>query len=282
MSKNNWEIENNKEDSILNQIRVEKNKIVTCQLWNDTNVHIDSPICPFDKALMDAIYTLYIHGITVFTDAQIEKVLCGNKNKRSTENNIALIHDCIKRLANIQIEIDYTAQMRARKACDDGKQYIYTSHVLPIVICKVLHSENGLITEGYQILQKPLLYQYGEAINQIIGVDPKLLDTQHLFSDTKESVLIKRYVIQRVMQMKNKNNNLLSNRISLVWSDNSSCKGLLCDLGFPEDIRHNRKKMSRIRDCIVSCLNHLVANKEIQSYSAVKKGSSIIGYDIAL
>lgn len=266
------------------------NIMTTVDLVSDSNVIIDSTIdiTVYDMAVMDAIYTLSQVNCLSFTPQMICKVMSGNFKQYVTQKKIDKICNSIDKLRHIDIKIDCTEELEARKKkisnslYNDNGRILLNSYLLPVEELNV-KSGNQVTNIGFRLLEKPALYRYAECVNQIINIPIKLFQTQDELADNDEVILIKRYIIRKIALMTNDNNNITSNKIGLEWYDEQSSKtrGLYVELGYlPEDYNNWKEKKRKIREIIKGVLNNLKNNAIIKDYTPYKEAREIKGYII--
>ena len=157
------------------------------------------------------------------------------------------------------------------------EKLIYESYLMPVAKINYKYAANGKEVVAYKLLEIPALYQYAEVVHQIVDVPNDLFLTQDKFEDTDEAIVIKRYVIKRVIQIV-KSNRLRSDKLSFYWSKTDSAGnevtgGLFPELGY--DIfslsRDKKKKITRI---IRGTLDRLMELNVISGYDEYRKDNS--------
>ncbi len=274
------------------ELRITEKIVNVVKIWRDDSISTKPEyITPFDIALMDATYTIMIHGPTVITPEWIVRVMSGNSRVQVTEKKINRVKDSIIKLQNVNIKIDCTAEYNAFqiKKGDKAVEYWgYESYLLPFDKVEARYEVNGKMAVAYKIRDKPALFRYAELNRQIVSVPAYLLDTKGFFSDTEEAVIIKRAVIKRVGQIV-KRNSLCNNKIAFLWKDssNNEVRGLFPELGYvPDSSNAWRKKKSRIIKIVKGTLDILVKGNAITYYEAYREdgtnnpASPISGYKV--
>ena len=237
---------------------------------------LSEEISVFDGEIMDVVYSLGKNGNIFFTSDKVASTFSGNHNQRVAKNRLDEITRSLDKLSSICIRIDCTAELRARNH-DKSNFYIYEGYLLPLERI-IKFSRTGKQTILYHLLETPPLYRYAADVHQIIEVPEIFLQTQNYYSDTYEAIMIKRYVIKRVLQILNPNNNISSNRISFLWSDSkgSEPKGLYGTLGYtPDDsIRWRTKTKKMIVRIVSETLQHLKDLNVISEYMPYREHGS--------
>lgn len=257
--------------------------ITDVDLVSDERLQLTKDITPYDMAVQDAIYSLYQAGCDRFTVQMVGEIMSGNTNQDILPQKIEEISRSIHKMRHIDISIDCTEEWIAKgKRLPKSGKVIFKSYLLPLAEVKVT-AGNQMEMEGYRLLSKPALYDYAEHLNQIVNVPIGLLATQELLSDNTEVIIIKRYLIKKIALMKNKRNDLCSDRISLEWYDkkNHEMKGLYAELGYhAEDYSKWRDKKAQLRSITVKILEYLKSVGYIKSYQEYLDGREIKGYEI--
>lgn len=260
-------------DSIINQgqrsVRVLKTKgkpskdITTEFTLTDEGVSLSKPLTPYDKAVMDSIFTIMKSGYDTFTPAWVVRVMTGNMHMAVTEKKKQECLESIERLRRTFITIDCTKEMSLRdgRRGDAVQKVKYSSYLLPVSWAEITYN-NGKTDRAYKLLECPALYKYAEQIKQVLSLPIGVVEQCSKVSQSPESVLIARYVITRVECMKHPGNGIVSNRISMQWTDKDTgeAKGLLGYLGLDEEsipAKTWETKKARIKAILADCLRAL-------------------------
>ncbi len=288
ISTKNIEISNSVKSSGF-EVKSDKS-LIFVDLWADPNISLSQQITPFDMIVMDAAYTIYNHGYQCLTAEWIAKVLSGNRFQKVTTNKLDAINKSIDKLRNIHIKIDAKNEIASRNDIK-GKvtDYIYESYLLPVDKITTRYKANGKAIIAYEFIKKPALYEYAEVFHQIIHYPTAYLQTQKYFQDTDEAILIKRYVIKRVAQIKS-NNKLSNNKISFEWSDKDGTHGLYVELGYsPDKSKSWRTKIKpKIVNVVKETLNALLSQGVIKGFNEYRNGKSrnpaepVMGYEVSI
>ena len=271
---------------------------ISAKVVNTVKISYTSPIAslsaritPYDMAVMDAAYTIILHGIMLITPEWIINVMAGNERVQMTPKRITAVIDSIQKLQTVRIKIDCTSEYNVyhlQKGEKPLECLTYESFLLPVEKVKARYDSNGNQVAAYRITEKPALYQYAEMNNQIISVPSYLFKTRAHFNDTDEAVLIKRYVIKRVAQIISKNR-LHTNKVSLLWHDRTKGeeKGLLPELGYVcSKTPAWRKQKAHIIKIIQGTLSTLVEGNAITGYKEYRAdgtnnpASPLVGFEI--
>lgn len=155
---------------------------------------------PYDRTLLNAVYSLYEAGNSVFTLQELYKVISGGQYSKLTTEKSKEISERLENMARIRVTLQYhsgTTQTGHFKEL----QSEYTGYLLPMESIKVQASNNTAVVQACKILQEPIMLKFSKACNQIISVDIGLLNIPKL-SNTAQNVVLKEYLIQRIKTAK--------------------------------------------------------------------------------
>ncbi|WP_022769407.1 hypothetical protein [Butyrivibrio sp. NC2007] len=273
-------------------IKIKDHIINIVDLWKDQNIQLSQQITQFDMAVMDAVYTIANNGYDVITAEWVVKVLSGNLSQKVTRQKLEAVRESIDKLRCIHIKIHCESEIKCRKSLNESiDQFVYESYLLPLDKAIAHYRANGKTVITYPILSKPALYAYAETTHQIIDIPASFLGTQKHFKDTDEAIIIKRYVLKRIAQMKSSKNNLSSCKISLLWYDQKhNPKGLYTELGYTPDVtdKWRTKTKPMITRIVKGTLSYLTEIGYIKGFSAYRQdgnnnpSSPIMGYEVIL
>ncbi len=272
-----------------------KNIFVTVDLTADKNLILSNPnITQYDMAVMDAVYTLLVNGAAAFSPEMVVRVMSGNFDQDVKPQKSGAVTRSLHKLSLIRISIDCTNELRARKKIEKDQTAKLTSYLMPLREIDIQSANHQTVLKGFQLLEKPVLYTYAEAIKQIIDVPTELLEITDMsgsghLSDTDDVIVIKRAIIRRIEQMKNGKNHMDNNTIRYERYDpiTMTKKGFFAILGFDESNYKNanqwKKKKSSLNKIITTILEDFTKEKYIAGYEVVKEGKQkIIGVKIIL
>ena len=253
----------------------------------ESDINSTSKITQYDRAVMDAVYTLFIYGAKVFTPEMVGRVMCGDLESDITMNKVERISISIEKLAGIHISLDCTTEMVQRKIIKSGEQQRYEGYLLPVKGAKVLSGNHRLRgMDAYVIEGNFPLYQYADQVSQIISIPIDVLKACKTVSNTDETIVLKRYLIQRIEAMKNQRNSMSSKVISYEWYDakKGEYNGLLHALGYKQDdYKQWRIKRNEIHKKVLAILSDLEKEKYIHGWKVNVEGKQkITGVTILL
>ena len=265
----------NKEESVFNLV----------DLYMDPNLSFSHKIVPFDLAVMDAVYTILCNGEDVFSAEQIACVFTGNEKHRATSKLLQEIQESVDKLRIISIRINCTEEVNTRrdlKKYKDKVEYlVHESYLLPVEKIELKYRANGKMIRAYHLIKKPALYTYAEMLHQIVDVTAETLNPTEKGNDTRDAVLIKRYVVKRIEQIKHRKktkSNLRSDDLSYLWLDaKGEPRGLYAELGFLPDMKGKNwrtKIKPRIHKIVCSVLESLKERGSISGYEVYREGKT--------
>lgn len=246
-------------------------------------------ITPFDLAVMDCVYTLFLYGVSGFTPEMVARILSGKMDKDVTREHAQSICRSLDKLSLIQIRIDCSTEFQQRKIISKEQKAQYTTYLLPLERIQVISANHRTVMTGYHLIQKPALFEYAEKVRQIISFPMELLQAGTL-SDTPEALLLKRALLRRIECMKSEKNHYNSRDIRYERYDNSSkrMKGLFSDIGIrKEDFSTGsgswwRKKRSTLHQKVTAILDAFVTAGYIAGYTVLRDGQTVTGVCIQL
>lgn len=240
---------------------------------------------PYDNAVLDAIYTLYVNSCLVFTAEMAVRALYGDAHMDVTSAQRQAVVESIYKLTHIQLEFDATEEWRARKRelpVAENKRAVFAGKLLPLQEVTVRPGGRADCVTGFQLPEPPVLYRYAEALGQIASVPAELLQAGDL-KNSMETMLLRRYLLRRIAVMHNTKNNQASHRIALEWYDRQAhrAKGLLSALGYrPEAYVNWLSKKSKIHKSACVILDGLRDAGYINGYTVIQRGTDKKPYDI--
>ncbi len=245
-----------------------KDIFTTMDISKDDHIELSNPnISAWDFAVMDAVYTLFQFGNRYINADTIAKTLMGDYGAEVTDKKRKTIAESITKLRSIDIVIDCTAELIMRRKIGENESIVFKGYLLPVEEIRYTDKDNN-IAIAYHILEKPALYAYAESVNQKIKVPIKYLNAIHV-SNTEETIVLRMYLIRRIAAMKNRNNKMVSKKISYEWYDtkHGTEKGLLSSLGYtPEKYRQWRIKRNDIHKTVIAILQDFIDYGYIKGY----------------
>jgi len=229
------------------------------------NVKIPKYITAYDRAVHDAICSIYAAGNNIMTTSQIYEAMTGKTTR--IKKTLEKVDESVLRLMMSLVFIDYTDQAKSK-----GLETTNTTLKQNIIYCEGLtvNFPNGESSTGWKLLQAPTLYQYAKDIGQIITIDKSILSATNV-NNADDVVVLKHYLLRRIEAMKNTKNNMDSKKI-LFSTMFSYC-----------NISGNREKLRMKRDIVVALLmdwQKIGYIKEFKEYRGDK--NKILGVEISV
>jgi len=227
------------------------------------NVKVPEYITAYDRAVHDAICSIYAAGNDIMTTSQIYEAMTGKITR--IKKTLEKVDESVLRLMMSLVFIDYTDQAKSKGL--DSPDTILKQN---IIYCKgiTVNFPNGEYTTGWKLLQPPTLYQYAKDIGQIVTIDKSILSATNV-SNTDDAVVLKHYLLRRIETMKNKKNHIDSKRI-LFESMFNYC-----------NIKGTREKLRRKREIVLDILKDWKILGYINDFTTYKgKDNKVLGVEI--
>ena len=125
----------------------------------------------------------------------------------------------------------------------------------------------------------PVLYDYAERIGRIATVPIGLMKVSGV-TDTEDGILVKRYVIQRVEELKRARNK--SQLKEIIYYDQEMRKGAMSELWYDSDFKNVRDKKAKLHSTIIKVLKSFKKENYIKDYKEILDGKSVIGVEIVV
>lgn len=258
-----------------------KNIVVTIDLEKDEDVTLSSNnVTLFDLAVMDSVYTLFKNGCNSFTPEMVARVMSGNLKGDVKPQKAGAVTKSLRKLALIRVTLDCTDEYRERGIqLKKGDRALYTDYLLPMREIQLKSVNGDVYVNGFLLKEMPILYDYAERIDRIASVPIGLMKVAGV-TDTEDGILVKRYVIQRVEELKKARNKAKLNEI--IYYDQEFRKGAMSELWYDSDIKNKRDKKAKLHTMMIKVLKSFKQEKYITDYQEILEGKSVIGVEIKL
>ena len=237
--------------------------------------NIRREIDEFDRAVMDAITSLYVAGNEVMTVSMIHNVLTGNSGSRITEKKRDDINDSITRLIYTGVFINPEQE---RQELYPTLKKVYDS---PLVNGRRVSNVyvNGTLTDCLRVYDLPILYEYANAKKQVSTIPIELLNSP--IAKNKETIILQDYILRRVEAMKRGN---ISHTIT--YEAIYKLFGYETDKQSPAPAKV-RVKQKELREKASVILDHLKTQKidgkqYIKGHGVIKKSGRLYGVEVKL
>jgi hypothetical protein len=203
-----------------------------------------------DRLVHDAVCSLWVKGNRVITPAQVYRNMNGlSPTEPVNKLEIDKVDESMDKSRFTRLRVDYTEQAKLYGL--DVDSAIIDSNLLSADV--IIKKSGGYEVKSYKIKDKPPLYAYNEITGQLISIPTKLLNISKL-DNTKETNVIKMYLLQRIEVMK---------------SGHSKTNKIKYETMFEElNIKASATKKKRIREKIEIMLKdwkdqkHIINSKE--------------------
>ena len=156
----------------------------------------DTMLAPYNRAIHDAVISLYDAGNTHFTPDMVYHFLNGNsRNDKAPEGFRKSLDEALTKLMRTIITIDAGEEAEAFNL----KDFQYKGYVLPLTYTRA--TINGQDCECWKILDRPPLLALAERKSQINRGEANLLNTG--LNATHDNVVITHYLIEQILTMQN-------------------------------------------------------------------------------
>lgn len=233
---------------------------------NDPNLNFRTikPWSAYDRAVHDAVATLYEAEYQYFTPAMVYRVMNGlTEDETVSPQAQGAVTKSLEKARMIRLMVNYSDVHNAYKknTTKSGEEFTVDSQVLDIKRFRA--KAGGAVFIAYEFLGKPLLLEYAQITKQILNIPFDLLNTKSI-KNTEDVIVIKSYMLRQIEAIKrNRRNNHI--RYSSIYAE----------LGIedPED-RSLRGTLYRRRQAIHKLLNEWTEKRYIKGYEEYdKKGS---------
>lgn len=271
----------NKEDKTCLVTMPSKNVMVTLDLMEKDDVSLSSKnVTMYDLAVMDSVYTLYKSGCSEFTPEMIAKVMSGDLHAYIKPQKAGSVRKSLDKLASIRISLDITDELLARGLkLKEGERGVLKDYLLPLREMQLKAANGKVIQSGFQLKEIPILYDYAERTGHIATVPTTMLEVDSV-TDTDDNIIIKRYLIRRIEELKQARNKKSLSEI--IYYDTELQTGAMSELWYDKNIVNLRDKKSELHKSVKKVLKSLVEKQYIQSYEELKDGRSVVGVKINL
>lgn len=258
-----------------------KNVVVTIDLQKDKDVILSSKnITLFDLAVMDSVYTLFKNSCTSFTPEMVARVMSGNVKGDIKPQKAGAVTRSLRKLALIRVTLDCTEEYIERGInLREGDQALYTDYLLPMSEVQLKSVNGSVYINGFNLKEMPILYDYAERIGRIASVPIGLMHVPGI-TDTDDGILVRRYVIQRIEELKRARNKAKLNNI--IYYDTERERGAMSELWYSENFKNIRDKKAKLHKMVVKILDSFKKEQYIKDYIEIVEGRSIIGVEIKI
>ena len=235
--------------------------------YDNKNINISgqNEFTAYDRAIHNAVCSLYVAGNDVLTPAMVYRTVNGmSDNEKVSPKSMGAVKNSLDKSRFLRVKINFTEEAKARNINIDNTEI--DSYLLPAELVTV--KSGGKTVEAYKILKLPVLYEYASYTKQILSVPLGLLDTKEATRNTKDIIPIKEYLVRRIEIMKHVKT--MGNRI--LYSTIFQEAGITIT---------NKKQRNRLRSYITAILNlWKKRDKYIIDFKEYKEGNAFKGIEI--
>lgn len=226
------------------------------------DVKINGKITVFERAVEDAIGTLFDRGITAFTIENIYCILNGNfKGVYVSPKMADRIDKAIAKLARTWCSIDFTEQYNAVHKTNE-KKMILAGNILLANRVKIERA-NGTTSIGWFAKETPKMYRYSKLINQLYSVPFEIRNIPKL-NATETTIAMKQYLITQMARIERKHGGSIT-----------------LETMFEElDLTPGQTERKRLIKAVIKILDHFKATGFIVNYTPEKRGRLLVGFEI--
>jgi len=226
-------------------------------ITGDIQITGEKALTPYDRAVHDAIITLYVEGGNEYiTPSMIYQVMTGNPKNRLEEKQAITIKDSVKKCLHSTLVID--ASKEAKKY--GFKSLEYTGKLIIGEEVKAVLNNNTVLN-CLHILRVPVLYEYADRKNQIGRFDIKLLNSP--IRKTAEIITLQDYLSRRIVAMKGSGQKTIVyetvyKQIESYWENSGDDVSIDASEDVLERRRQTRlrKKKAKVREQIRTILDY--------------------------
>lgn len=170
------------------------------------DVQFSRQLTYFDRAVANAVYSIYLTGATHFTPGMVFRAMNGeSESVRMTSKDMQdKIDESIQRLMRTLITIDATNENAEKDEKNKRLPFIIKGNLVYAVYARA--EINGKKVSGYKFVYKPPLLQYSEWKKRINSYDINVLDTP--LQTSEENIILKNYLLERVLGAINESSKL--------------------------------------------------------------------------
>lgn len=228
---------------------------------DDEGVKYPENLTAFEQSVFSAIFTKVKNdGHKYFTVNEITRIVYGiPKNGNPSRGQKSAVTKSINKMRVLLISIDWSAHLRLNEKPSNNNSVVVEDYFLPAR--KVTAKINGNVAECLYLTAYPSLWEYSEAVNQIITYP---IETTYVpLNMTPERILIRDYLLERIYQ--NKYHTIAFNTIIEQVAD-------------PQTVTRNKRK--KILADVRVMLNYWRDKNFIKNYKEILKGRSVQSFEV--
>lgn len=169
-------------------------------------VELTRQLSEFDVQVYNALCSLFEAEKENITPQEVFEMTMGGKGKAKREQLDKII-ESVELLRKTKLRADVTKEAKAHGLIDpetgEPWEQMEIDDYLFSAVRATMRGVNGKIMAGYHINSMPIGLKYAKASKQVISYPVKYLDTKSAGSNTERNVVIRGYLLQRIVQAKN-------------------------------------------------------------------------------
>lgn len=166
---------------------------------------------PYDKRIMNAVFTLYLAGKRIMSLTEIFCVANGYSNKQPSKRQLEIVERSLRKASRIRIYLDISGELSSNgfvdkqtlvdagilKDLDDNiARGRFDGRLVPIEIMEVI-SQKGQRSVSVRIANEPLLVTYNIAKGSLMSIPMNYLSYNITMND--RAISIQDYLMKRVI-----------------------------------------------------------------------------------
>ena len=233
--------------------------------FDDVKMSNDVMLDPYNRAVHNALVSIYEAGNEHATINQIYRVMNGNREtlKAPEEETKKAIMESVEKLRHSEITIDLSNEAKIY----NFKKLKIKDFIIPAMI--VTAEVNGQVIDCIKFRGEPPLATYSKQKKQINTCDIKMLDIP--LNNSKENIIIKNYLLERVQGIINKKSRL--NNVILYET-------LYKYLGLDENEKTIRIKRQRVRQKVHIILEAWIKAGYIKGFEDFREGNTVTNFRV--
>lgn len=241
----------------------------------------------YERQVSDAIISIWEEskkqGLpAVFTTDMIYRAMPGSGDKPSTQQQGAITR-IIEKFRHLHIYVDVSEEMRIKGKIKENENLVFDDFYLSVRRVTRKIKNGGQTVRAYCLHSEPVILSYCRMTNQLLTVNPKLLEIKKIKKGAissepvymnEERQAITGYLLRRIAIMKRDKQNKKPRQSDIILF-----ASLFEDIGIAKP---SRDKALDIRKFCCEVLDNYIAEKYIKGYEKQTKGKSITGLKIIL
>ena len=171
-------------------------------IGDDEDVRLSRPISEFDLQVLNGYIAQVTNGRTMFTATDVFEAVTGSG--KPTRKQFREFAESIDRMRFTKLTVDMTQEAEAHGLVDPETGKPWKSWKVESVLIPadktMMTSPNGRDVEGYISRGEPVVYTHARMTNQIVSYPMRYLDTKDAGSNTQQNLVIRAYVLKRILQ----------------------------------------------------------------------------------